>query len=122
MPNLVSSLFRIYDEYKSACENIINNINTVNFEYLVTLVDVKGKILKEMLIQEKVVQLSDEEKTKQKEIKLQLLEIEKHAQEVFKNRYEEIKSELSKVKKTKKILNKYNPNTYNLGRRVDISQ
>lgn len=122
MPNLVSSLFRIYDEYKSACENIINNINTVNFEYLVTLVDVKGKILKEMLIQEKVVQLSDEEKAKQKEIKLQLLEIEKHAQEVFKNRYEEIKSELSKVKKTKKILNKYNPNTYNLGRRVDISQ
>ena len=122
MPNLVSSLFRIYDEYKSACENIINNINTVNFEYLVTLVDVKGKILKEMLIQEKVVQLSDEEKSKQKEIKLKLLEIEKHAQEVFKNRYEEIKSELSKVKKTKKILNKYNPNTYNLGRRVDISQ
>ena len=29
----------------------------------------------------------------------QLLEIEKHAQEVFKNRYEEIKSELSKIKK-----------------------
>lgn len=122
MPNMVSSLFRIYEEYQGACENIINNINTSNIDYLLKLVDEKGRILNQMLTQEKVANLSIEEQAKQKQIKLKLFEYEKKAQEVFKARHAEIKSELERIKGTKKILNKYYPNTYNLGGRVDLSE
>ena len=122
MPNMVSSLFRIYDEYKSACQNLISNIDSKDIDYIVRLVEAKGRILKDMLIQESVVELSEEEKLSQKEIKMALFELEKEAQAVFKKRYAEIKQELEKVKSSKKILNKYNPNTFNLGRRVDISE
>ena len=122
MPSMVSSLFRIYDEYRDACENIINNISTQDIDYLIKLVDVKGEILKKMHIQEKVVSLSPEEKERQKSVKLELFEYEKKTQEVFKIRHTEIKQELDKVKGAKKILNKYYPNTYNLGARVDLSE
>ena len=97
----------MYDEYQATCESIIKFIDTKDIDYLVSFVDKKGQILKNILRQEAIVQLSDDESLVKNARKAELLEYEKKALELFTAKYNKISSELAKVKKNKKITNAY---------------
>lgn len=101
------ALLKMYDEYQLTCESIIKFIDTKDVEFLVSFVDKKGQILKNMLRQESVVVLSDDENLIKNARKAELLEYEKKALELFNSRYQKIVEELSKVKKNKKLTNAY---------------
>ncbi|MBQ3101634.1 hypothetical protein IJC60_01390 [bacterium] len=101
------ALLKMYDEYQLTCESIIKFIDTKDVEFLVSFVDKKGQILKNMLRQESIVVLSDDENLIKNARKAELLEYEKKALELFNSRYQKIVEELSKVKKNKKLTNAY---------------
>ena len=101
------ALLKMYDEYQLTCESIIKFIDTKDIEYLVSFVDKKGQILKNMLRQEAIVELSDDENLLKNARKAELLEFEKKALDLFTERYNKIADELNKVKKNKKITNAY---------------
>ncbi len=101
------ALLKIYDEYQSICECIIKFSDTNNIDYLISFVDKKGQILKNMIRQEQIVQLTDDENLIKNARRHELLEYEKQALELFTKRYNEISDELSKVKKNKKLTNAY---------------
>ncbi len=101
------ALLKIYDEYQSICESIIKFIDTKNVDFLVSFVDKKGQVLKNMLRQESIVVLNDDENLIKNARKAELLEYEKKALDLFNTRYQKIADELAKVKKNKKLTNAY---------------
>ena len=101
------ALLKMYDEYQLTCESIIKFIDTKDVEYLLSFVDKKGQILKNMLRQESIVELSDDENLIKNARKAELFKYEKKALELFTSKYNKIAKELGKVKKNKKITNAY---------------
>lgn len=101
------ALMKMYDEYQLTCESIIKFIDTKDVEFLISFVDKKGQILKNMLRQESIVVLNDDENLIKNARKAELLEVEKRALELFTERYNKIADELNRVKKNKKITNAY---------------
>ncbi len=101
------ALLKMYDEYQLTCESIIKFIDTKDVEYLLSFVDKKGQILKNMLRQESIVELSDDENLIKNARKAELFKYEKKALELFTLKYNKIAKELGKVKKNKKITNAY---------------
>ncbi len=101
------ALLKMYDEYQLTCESIIKFVDTKNVDYLVSFIDKKGQILKNMIRQEQIVELTEEETAIKNTRKLELFEYEKKAFELVKARHKQIAEELARVKKNKKITNAY---------------
>lgn len=97
----------MYDEYQLTCESIIKFSNTKDVDYLITFINKKGQILKNMLRQEQIVELTDDELELKNKRKLELFEYEKQALELVRVRHKQIAEELYRVKKNKKLTNAY---------------
>ena len=100
-------LMHLYDRAYKMCEQIKEVIESGSMQELDDISRNKGELFKSILRFEKTLKTTQEEETKRLEFRKKIEEFERVNIELLKERQENLKKELQKVSKSKKITKAY---------------
>lgn len=98
---------RLYDRAYKICEQIKTVIEENKIEELDDLLRIKGEVFKNILHFEKIINITADEENKRLEYRKKIEEFEESNIELLKNKQNEVKTELQKVARGKKITRAY---------------
>lgn len=101
------ALKRLYTEYKQASLQIDKLIFDENYDEIENVIRNKGLILEHIINQEKIVQLNNQEKLEQEQIKEEIAVFEEKNIKNLSKIKDEIKKELNKVNKNANLHKAY---------------
>lgn len=115
-------LIRLYDRAYKICEQIKAVIEEDKIEELDDLLRIKGEVFKSILHYEKIIKITPDEESKRLEYRNKIEEFEKSNIELLKDKQQEVKKELQKVAKGKKITRAYLSHPPEINSTIDIRE